>query len=154
MSLIGADHGDYAGLTQAIQSVRRLNDGPFVLYHRTLGTHFRFYLHDATMGDASHDVDLRWFPSAAYLADNAAKTAYPPRYLIEPDWAPLPNLSAHLAMRGLTMTNRANYGKFTVWEISHQPTSLCDWCVSRVAVSWPTHHFTDSPGTTPAHAHR
>ena len=39
-------------------------------YHRTLGWHFRFYLfHPVEAGQ----IDLRWYPSDVYLADNAAR---------------------------------------------------------------------------------
>ena len=131
---VGGDHGDYAGLPAAIQSVQQLDDGPFILYHRALGSHYRFYLYDALR---ENRVDLRWFPSPVYLADNAAKMPYPPKYLIEPDWAPLTNLEPHLAMRSLTLTQHGRYGRFTLWEIGRQPISPCDWCVSRAPGPWP-----------------
>ncbi len=97
---IGGDHGAYAGLPAAIEQVRTLGGEQYVLYHQALGWHYRFYLYNDLNNDRNNDldnalgdarVDLRWqFPSTVYLADNAAKTPYPPAYLIEPDWASLP----------------------------------------------------------------
>ena len=99
---VGGDHGDYAGLPAAIKAVQEANDGRFILYHRALGTHYHFYLYEPMHNSAHQDaVDLRWFPSPVYLADNAAKMPYPRKFLIEPDWAPLPDLGPHLAMRNL-----------------------------------------------------
>ena len=145
---VGGDHGDYAGLPAAIRTVQQLNDGSIVLYHRALGSHYRFYLFDEVRESRAgvrensaevreNSVELRWFPSTVYLADNAAKMPYPPKYLIEPDWAPLPNLGPHLAMRNLTMTKHGRYGRFTVWEIGRLPAAPCDWCVSRPHGPWP-----------------
>ena len=156
---IGGDHGDYAGLTEAIawvegqgvspllappevKTVRLPNDGihppfppyPAHLYHQVLGWHFRFYLYDwlQPRGDDPPRFDLRWFPSAAYLADNAAKSPYPPKYLIVPDWATPRDLALHLAMRGLTLEPRLHVGRFAVLEIVQPPRPMCDWCKSMV----------------------
>jgi 4-amino-4-deoxy-L-arabinose transferase-like glycosyltransferase len=128
---IGADHGDYAGLTEAIAWVEQQN-GPAILYHQVLGWHFRFYLYDETqpVGDRPPRFDLRWFPSAAYLADNAVKSPFPPKYLIAPDWATPPDLALHLAMRGLALVERLHVGRFAVLEIVQPPRPLCDWCKS------------------------
>ncbi|MCC6455477.1 MAG: glycosyltransferase family 39 protein [Caldilineaceae bacterium] len=138
---IGGDHGDYAGLTAAVAwlengagSQEQSEIGsPLVLYHQVLGWHFRFYLYDALQprGDDPPRVDLRWFPSAAYLADNAAKTPYPPKFLIVPDWATPRDLSLHLALRGLTLEPRLHVGRFAVLEVVQPPRPLCDWCMSR-----------------------
>ncbi len=114
---IGADHGDLAGLTQAIRAVEALNEAPYVLYHRELGSQFRYYTHEAVRGTDQTAVLLRWYPSETYLANNASNAGGSRRFLIEPDWAPNRNLHAHLQMRGLTMINLGRYGKFTVWEI-------------------------------------
>jgi len=135
---IGGDHGAYAGLPAAIEQVRTLGGEQYVLYHQALGWHYRFYLYNDlnnALGDAR--VDLRWFPSTVYLADNAAKTPYPPAYLIEPDWASLPNLAPHMAMRGLALTPRGAFEHFRVWEVTHLPAKPCDWCACRAPVAWP-----------------
>ena len=135
---VGGDHGDYAGLPEAIELVLVMSDGPFILYHRALGSHYRFYLYEQTRHDAGENaVDLRWFSSAVYLTDNAAKMPYPPKYLIEPDWAPLPNLGPHLAMHNLTLTQQGRFERFTVWEIGRKPVPPCDWCVSAPEITWP-----------------
>jgi len=143
---IGGDHGAYAGLPAALEQVRSLGGERYVLYHQALGWHYRFYLYDDV--DAGR-ADLRWFPSTVYLADNAAKTPYPPTYLIEPEWASLPDLGVHLSMRGLALTPRGEFERFRVWEVVHLPTGPCDWCVSRSSTPWP--HLLAKPGpSTPA----
>ena len=63
---IGGDHGDYAGLDQALPYVAQAAAGNGVLYHRELGWQARFYLFDAVQRGA---IELRYFPSAVYLAD-------------------------------------------------------------------------------------
>jgi hypothetical protein len=135
---IGGDHGDYAGLTAAIASLDSILDGreggdSLVLYHQALGWHFRFYLYDAlqSRGDDPPPVDLRWFPSSAYLADNAAKTPYPPKVLIVPDWATPRDLPLHLALRGLTLEPRLHVGRFVVLEIIQPMRPVCNWCMSK-----------------------
>jgi 4-amino-4-deoxy-L-arabinose transferase-like glycosyltransferase len=162
---IGGDHGDYAGLTQAIAWVQQCpspeadairldnnarssglagdagdgkvlgrRDCPAILYHQVLGWHFRFYLYDDLLpqGENPPRFDLRWFPSAAYLADNAAKSPYPPKYLIVPEWATPRDLALHLAMRGLALEPRLQVGRFAVMEITQPPRPSCDWCKSSV----------------------
>jgi hypothetical protein len=137
---IGGDHGDYAGLTAAIASLDGIGreegksgEGPLVLYHQALGWHFRFYLYDALQpnGDDPPRIDLRWFPSATYLADNAAKTPYPLKMLIVPDWATPRDLPLHLALRGLTLEPRLHVGRFTVLEIIQPARPVCSWCMSK-----------------------
>ncbi|MFN2201697.1 MAG: ArnT family glycosyltransferase [Caldilineaceae bacterium] len=134
---IGGDHGDYAGLPDAIGAVRQSSNKPLILYHRALGTHYRFYLYGQTASAAQDGpIELRWFPSTVYLADNVAKTPYPRKLLIIPDWAPLPDLNFHLSMRGLTLTKLARYGHFTLWEIAKEATPSCEWCTCRQSVPW------------------
>jgi hypothetical protein len=152
---IGGDHGDYAGLTKAIAWVQAQCDAPqpgatgtvadkatdkacpAILYHQVLGWHLRFYLFDELQaeglqaeGNVPPRFDLRWFPSAVYLADNAAKSPYPPKYLIVPDWATPRDLALHLAMRGMTLETRVRAGRFAVVEIIQPPRPVCDWCKS------------------------
>jgi 4-amino-4-deoxy-L-arabinose transferase-like glycosyltransferase len=123
---IGGDHGDYAGLNQALAWLET-QPAPVALYHQALGWHYRFYLYDRV---AAGDVTLRWFPSAVYLADHAAKSPYPRRFLIAPDWAQPPGLAFHLATRGLTLQTRLRAGRVAVYEIVHPPQPACAWCWS------------------------
>jgi 4-amino-4-deoxy-L-arabinose transferase-like glycosyltransferase len=131
---IGGDHGDYAGLREAMTWVQE-QEGPAILYHQALGWHFRFYLYDdlQTQGDSPPRFDLRWFPHAAYLADNAAKSPYPPKYLLVPAWAMPRDLALHMAQHGLELETRARMGQFVVLEIVQPPQPACEWCQS----SWP-----------------
>jgi 4-amino-4-deoxy-L-arabinose transferase-like glycosyltransferase len=134
---IGGDRGDYAGLTEALAWVETANPGPLLLYHQALGWQFRFYLHadlqppDGAPAEIPPRIDLRWFPSAAYLADNAAKQPFPPKYLILPDWATPRDLALQLRLRGLEPVTRLQHGHFTVVEIVQPPRPLCDWCLCR-----------------------
>jgi hypothetical protein len=156
---IGGDHGDYAGLTAALAWVENQGDDQassrLILYHQVLGWHFRFYLYDDLYGTLQPDgddpprFDLRWFPSAAYLADNAAKTPYPPKYLIAPDWATPRDLALHLALRGLTLEQRLRAGRFAVLEIIQPARPPCAWCKS-VSPSKPGLPFAPAERTLPA----
>jgi hypothetical protein len=137
---IGGDHGDYVGLTEAIAWVKEqgVYEQPHpILYHQVLGWHLPFYLYDELQpsGDEPPRFDVRWFPSAASLADNAAKSPYPPKYLMAPDWAMPRDLALHLALRGLALEPRLHVGRFAVMEIIQPPRPLCDWCKS----SLPSH---------------
>jgi hypothetical protein len=132
---IGGDHGDYTGLDTAMARVAA-QPGRQVLYHHSLGWHARFYL-DAAL--RQRRIELRWFSSPVYLADNAAKTPYPPAVLILPDWATPPDLALHLALRGLTLRRDLRAGRFTVYTLVHRPPAACDWCRSMAAPepAWP-----------------
>ena len=152
---IGGDHGDYAGLTAAIAWVEE-TDGPAILYHQVLGWHFRFYLYDAlqpavqSAGENPPRFDLRWFPSATYLVDNAAKSPFPPKYLIVPEWATPRDLALHLAMRGLVLEPRLQVGRFAVMEIIVPPRPACDWCQSSLGGAHkPFLQLHTTPSSTP-----
>lgn len=129
---IGGDHGAYDGLTSALAWLRQEAPAEVVLYHRTLGWHYHFYLYDEV---ASGRYDLRWFPSAVYLADNAAKTPHRRKVWIEPVWAPLPSLAHHLAIRGLRLHELGRFGAFVIFEIEQPEQAYCAWCVCRPR--WP-----------------
>ncbi len=132
---IGGDHGDYAGLKEAFAWLEATVPGPYVLYHQPLGRQANFYLYDELDDELKTDdaapgrVDLRWFPSAVYLADNAAKTPYPPKFVVIPDWATPRDLELQLALRGLVAETRLRVGRFSVVEIIQPPRPVCDWCV-------------------------
>jgi 4-amino-4-deoxy-L-arabinose transferase-like glycosyltransferase len=127
---VGGDHGAYSGLTQAIHWATANFPEQTVLYHQSLGWHFRYYLYDQV---AESRYELRWFPSAVYLADNSAKTAGHTQLLITPDWAPVHDLSIHLRMRQVTLLERQRFGHFAVYELVRWPQPLCPWCVCRLA---------------------
>ncbi len=129
---VGGDRGAYAGYDQALawldQEVTATGAPRAVLYHQSLGWHHQFYLYDQLR---SGQYELRWFPSAVYLADNAAKTPARPLYIIQPEWARPRDLDAHLRMRGVTPAPRFRAGTMTVYELQRAPEPYCVWCLSR-----------------------
>ena len=125
---IGGDHGAYAGLDAALAWVEQAAPTNAVLYHRELGWHERFYLYDAVRRG---DVDLRWYPNAAYLADNATKAPHKRKLLIVPDWSPVRDLSLHLSARRLALIEQARVGHFTVYEIVQPPAPDNSWRACR-----------------------
>jgi hypothetical protein len=131
---IGGDHGAYTGLSEAVTWLQQEAPENVLLYHRVLGWDFRFYLYDQI---ATGQYELRWFPNAVYLADNVTKAPHKMRLLMEPDWAPLPNLSPMLAMRGLDLRKHQRFGHFTILEITPHAQSLCSWCLCKPRHSWP-----------------
>jgi hypothetical protein len=131
---IGGDHGAYTGLAEVVAWLQQEAPDDVVLYHHVLGWNFRFYLYEQI---ATGRYDLRWFPSTTYLADNAAKTPHKLRLLMEPDWAPLPNLSAIMAIRGFALHKHKRFGHFTILEIADRSQGFCPWCLCKLQHSWP-----------------
>jgi hypothetical protein len=129
---IGGDHGDYAGLNEALAAV---NAPGALLFHRELGWHARFALFDAVR---SGDVQLRYYPSSIYLADSAAKFPHKQRFVIAPDWSPLPDLPMQLAMRGLQAEAALRAGHFTVYRIDERATGDASWRVCAPPVVYDT----------------
>lgn len=126
---IGGDHGAYSGLDAAFDYVQTMSDDQkLTLYQRELGWHARFYLYDAL---ERGDVDLRYYPSAAYVADSASKLPGQLRLLIVPDWAPVRDLDMQLAARGLVASVRQRAGHFTVYALSPDPRDDASWRVCR-----------------------
>jgi len=130
---LGSDHGDYAGLPEALDWVAQTFPTDVVLYHQRLGWHYRFYFFEQV---TSHQYDLRWFPHAVYLADNATKVPHRPKLLIQPDWSPVRDLAQQLAVRRLTLTQVHRFGHFTVYEIVQTPQPLCTWCLCQISRRW------------------
>ncbi len=135
---IGGDHGDYTGLTAALTWLTHEYGNHVILYHRVLGWQYRFYLYDQV---AAGDYELRWFPSAVYLADNATKAPLRRKFFLQPDWSPIRDLKMHLAVRGLTLTHLQHFGKFTLYEIRQPTQPFCPWCVCAPRVPWMTLKF-------------
>jgi hypothetical protein len=131
---MGGDHGAYAGLPAALAWVRQQATEGGVIYHRTLGWHYQFYL--AAELAAGH-YELRWFPHAVYLADNAGKTPHRRKFWIEPVWSPLRDLPVQAAVRGLTLQNQAQMGQFTIYEIIQPPANPCPWCACTLPTPFP-----------------
>ena len=126
---MGGDHGAYSGIDTVFDYVAEMSDGQNVaLYQRELGWHARFYLYDAL---ARGDVDLRYYPSATFVADSAAKLPGQLRLLIVPDWAPVRDLEMQLAARGLAAGIVLRAGHFTVYALKPQPERDASWRVCR-----------------------
>ncbi len=124
---IWGDHGAYAGLDAALAAVDRPGA---LLFHRELGWHARFALFDEIR---SGEVELRYFPSAVYLADSATKAPHKKRFVIVPDWAPLPDLGMQLTVRRLTGEIVLRSGHFTVYRIEETPAGDAAWRVCSLA---------------------
>lgn len=142
---IGGDHGDYRGLTEAFAWLQQRTTNGAVLYHRTLGWHAQFYLHQAI---ERGDYELRWFPHAIYLADNAGKVPHRRKWLIQPEWAPVRDLAWRLDARGLAISEAARFGRFTVFEITQPAQPMCDWCVCSSSPPFPPLAPTDKAPMT------
>ena len=103
-----------------------------LLFHRELGWQARFALFDEIR---SGEVELRYFPSAVYLADSATKAPHKERFVIVPDWAPLPDLGMQLAVRGLKAEIMLRSGHFTVYWIDEMPARDSSWRVCSLAAA-------------------
>ena len=129
---LGGDHGDYAGFDTALAWFQANAPADAILYHQELGPQSRFYLFGQTQ-ETGGGYDLRWTPSAVYLADNAAKTPSLGKFMIQPDWAATRDQARYLPMRGMAWLPRFHAGKFTVYEIMAQspcgdtehPATIC-----------------------------
>ncbi len=136
---IGSDHGDYAGLEEAIAMAAGAEPGApavagsTVIYHQSLGWHLRFYLYaPAHRGEVAE----RWVANSAMLADDATKQPGKTLTLIEPVWAPLRDLPLQLASRGLEPTRIGRTGNFSVYAIT-PAASLPGRVISCRASRWP-----------------
>lgn len=120
---VGGDHGSYAGLEEAMAAV---NVPGALLFHRELGWHARFAFFDSIRNGG---MELRYYPSAVYLADSATKSPHKERFVILPDWAPLPDLPLQMAARGLEAELFLRTGHFTVYRIDELPAPDASWRV-------------------------
>ena len=95
---IGSDHGAYDGIEEAAAVVRQfLPDNAFgVLYHHELGWHWQYYL-------ASAHFQRVYYPTAAYLAADAAGPPAYTRLIVLPAWRQDDALAATLAAHGLQL---------------------------------------------------
>jgi len=127
---VGADHGDYAGLNESIAWLRANAPANAIVYHRDVSWQLRFAFFAATPAqpDAS-EFELRWFPNAVYLADNAAKAPERRKFLIEPTWAAVDSAAQRLQQRAIGWQVRLHAANFTLYELTSPPALPCDWCV-------------------------
>ncbi len=75
---IGGDHGAYDGIEQVVDYFKAV-PADTTLYHRWLGSHWRFYLWGSP-------YDLRAWTSPADLAAQAAARSGARRYVVFPSW--------------------------------------------------------------------
>jgi hypothetical protein len=119
---VGSDHGAYAGLDQAIATLRK-QPADAIIYDRWLGWHYDFYLFNAPQ-------ERRWWGSGWKLADDAAETArFEPergQWVVLPDWetSAAEELHLPLASRGLALVEvqrihrSDNTRSFTLYRIA------------------------------------
>lgn len=95
---IGSDHGAYDGIEEASQVVRRTlpDNAQGVLYHHWLGWHWQYYLAD------THFQRI-YYPTAAFLAADAAGPAQYTRLIVIPAWRQDDALVPALAAQGLRL---------------------------------------------------
>ncbi len=144
---IGSDHGAMTGLHQVLHWLQEENPDGYVLYHRVLGWHYRFYLYEPVR---QGQVELRWYPSTTYLTDNALKTPHRRKFLLVPAWAPQPDLAVRLAMQGLQAQKRLQAGNFTLYELTQPPRAYCTWCFCRDPGAPVRSSFAVWPGPQPS----
>ena len=140
---LGGDHGDYAGLTDAVGWLVREYPRNVILYHHQLGWQYQFYLYDSIARGA---YELRWFPNPVYLAANAANTPWRHKFFVQPRWSPVHNLAIDLKMRGLTLREVRRFDQMTLFEIGQLPQPFCPWCFSGPRAPWPTLSGADTRG--------
>lgn len=126
---LGGDHGDYAGLGESIDWLRENAPPDAIVYHREVGwqLRFAFFAGRPERPDATR-FELRWFPNAVYLADNAAKSPAQHKFLVAPIWGDNPE-AGRMQQRGLDLQARFSADNFVVYEIAGPAARPCDWCV-------------------------
>ena len=130
---LGGDHGTYSGLPTAIAWLKQHMAEEFILYHQVLGRHYNFYLFDEIQGGT---IEPRWFSTGTYLADNVEKSPRRRKIIVLPNWAPQPDLTARLNMRGFVLREQLRSGNFTLFEIAAKQTQGCVWCFCGSAPLW------------------
>ncbi|MFZ1754762.1 MAG: glycosyltransferase family 39 protein [Caldilineaceae bacterium] len=127
---VGADHGDYAGLNESIAWLRANAPTDAIVYHRDVSWQLRFAFFGGTPDQPNaSDFELRWFPNAVYLADNAAKSPARRKFLIEPTWATVDSAAQRLQQRSIGWQTRLRAANFTLYELTSPPALPCDWCL-------------------------
>lgn len=132
---LGGDHGHYQGLVAATTWLRSYAPTNVILYHRHLGWQAQFYFY-AERETGSYE--FRWFPNGIYLADNAAKSPYRRRFLIQPRWAAMRDLVFNMTTRNLQLSQRYVVDQMIVYEISEPAQPMCAWCQCEPKTPWPT----------------
>lgn len=120
---IGGDHGAFAGTSTIATYLQANADSNVTLYHRWLGTHWRYYLF-------RYPYDLRYWDSAADLAQQATANAAGVQYIAFPAWqsrtpAELALTDAGLCLKPVFITHRPNgTPAVTLYRVQH-PDDEC-----------------------------
>ncbi len=93
---VGGDHGRYWGIEDAADYLRENAPPGAVVYHRTLGWQFSFYLYGAVL-------DFWWYPSLTWLAETAAARVEHSQWIVVPWWEPMDPLVSVLGTHGLVL---------------------------------------------------
>jgi len=93
---VGADHGLYWGIEQTAQFIRDNVPPGSVIYHRSLGWQFGYYLYGA-------HLDFWWYPSLAWLAQTAASRAEHSQYIVVPSWESVAPIAGAMATEGMQL---------------------------------------------------
>jgi 4-amino-4-deoxy-L-arabinose transferase-like glycosyltransferase len=92
---VGGDHGAYDGIDQVAAYFRTVPENT-TLYHRWLGTHWRFYLWGSP-------YDFRMWRSPEDLAAQASARPGARRYIVFPSWRSATEARLALRQRGLVL---------------------------------------------------
>ncbi len=131
---LGGDHGAYQGLVEATAWLRTHAPTNVVIYHQALGWQAQFYFYAER---ATGAYELRWFSHPLHLAADAAKLPYRRRFLLQPQWSAMHNLSPTMTMHNLQFNQRYRQGEIVIYEITEQPQAVCTWCSCQPSSRWP-----------------
>jgi 4-amino-4-deoxy-L-arabinose transferase-like glycosyltransferase len=118
-----ADNRAYDGVAAVAAYVRGTQPAGTVLYHRWLGWHYGFYLHDAPL-------ELRWWESPQDLARQATASAAGPQLVVFPSGRDTTAVKTALIDSGLALTPLLNVSHqdgsqaMTLWRIVSPPAGV------------------------------
>ncbi len=93
---IGGEHRLHQGIAEAASFFEKNAPKGSVLYHHWLGWYWDYYLFD-------DDVDLRYYFTPEYLADNAKKVLPRPAFLVIPSWENGKPIKSTLGKQGILL---------------------------------------------------
>jgi hypothetical protein len=93
---LGGDHGAFTGAEEVARYLRQHVPANTTLYHRWLGTHWRYYLFN-------FPYDLRFWQTPADLAQQAQTNANGVQYITFPAWQSMTEVQFALSKAGLAL---------------------------------------------------